>query len=63
MVSTVRQSMQSKPVDIVFVCVGGGGMLAGIAAYIKAIRPQVKIVGVEAVEAAGECNRICAHRQ
>ena len=31
-----------------FVCVGGGGLIAGIAAYIKAVKPEIKIIGVEA---------------
>ena len=35
----------------VFVPVGGGGLIAGIAGYIKALRPDVKIVGVEPFEA------------
>jgi threonine dehydratase len=35
----------------VFVPVGGGGLIAGIGSYIKAIRPDVKIVGVEPFEA------------
>ena len=34
----------------VFVCVGGGGMLAGIAKAIKAINPKVKIISVEPVD-------------
>ncbi|HBA65271.1 MAG TPA: threonine ammonia-lyase, biosynthetic [Methylococcaceae bacterium] len=33
--------------DAVFVPVGGGGLLAGIAAYIKFVRPEVKLIGVE----------------
>lgn len=33
--------------DAVFVPVGGGGLIAGIAAYIKAVQPKVKIIGVE----------------
>jgi threonine dehydratase len=36
------------PLDAVFIQVGGGGLLAGIAAYIKAVRPEVKIIAVEA---------------
>ena len=36
-----------------FACVGGGGLLAGIAAYIKSIRPDVLVIGVEANDAAG----------
>lgn len=35
----------------IFVCVGGGGMIAGIAAYVKRIAPQIRIVGVEAEDA------------
>ena len=33
--------------DAVFVPVGGGGLIAGIATYIKALRPEVRIIGVE----------------
>jgi len=38
---------QLPSTDIVFVPIGGGGLAAGIAAYIKAIRPEVKVIGVE----------------
>ena len=37
-----------EKIDAIFCCVGGGGLLAGIAAYVKAIRPSIKIIGVEA---------------
>lgn len=40
----------SRP-DIIFVPVGGGGLIAGIAAYVKATRPEVRIIGVEPDEA------------
>ena len=39
-------------IDIIFVPVGGGGLISGIAAYIKAVRPNVKIIGVEPEDAA-----------
>lgn len=42
-----------RPLDVIFVCCGGGGMLAGIAAYVKSVRPNVRIIGVEAADAAG----------
>ena len=42
-----------KQLDAVFVCCGGGGMLAGIATYFKTIRPDVRVIGVEAEDAAG----------
>ncbi len=41
----VRQ--QGEPFDAIFVSVGGGGLIAGIAAYIKALWPGTRIVGVE----------------
>ena len=39
------------PIDIVFVCVGGGGLLSGIASYIKYLSPSTKVIGVEHEEA------------
>jgi threonine dehydratase len=38
---------QCPELDAVFVPVGGGGLIAGIAAFIKALRPQTRIVGVQ----------------
>jgi threonine dehydratase len=38
-------------VSAVFVPIGGGGLIAGIAGYIKALRPDVRIIGVEPFEA------------
>jgi threonine dehydratase len=52
----------SQPVDAIFVCCGGGGMLAGIAAYVKHVRPSVKIYGVEAADAAGMTASLAAGR-
>ncbi len=46
----VRQHPQ--PIHAVFVCVGGGGMLAGVAAYIKSVRPDIRVIGVEPEDAA-----------
>ena len=37
----------SGPIEAIFVPVGGGGLIAGIAAYVKFVRPNVKIIGVE----------------
>ena len=41
-----------EPIDAIFVPVGGGGLIAGIAAYIKATTPEVKIIGVDADDSA-----------
>ncbi len=39
------------PIHAIFCCVGGGGLLAGVAAYIKAMRPEIRVIGVEAKDA------------
>ncbi|MBI1247801.1 threonine ammonia-lyase, biosynthetic [bacterium] len=36
-----------KPIHAIFVAIGGGGMISGIAAYIKAVRPEIKVIGVQ----------------
>ena len=38
----LRQYDYTK-IDAIFVCVGGGGLIAGIAAYVKRIRPEIKV--------------------
>jgi threonine dehydratase len=35
------------PIDAIFVAIGGGGLISGVAAYIKAVRPEIKIIGVQ----------------
>ncbi|GAA4337164.1 threonine ammonia-lyase, biosynthetic [Pigmentiphaga soli] len=35
------------PLDAIFVAVGGGGLISGVAAYIKQLRPEIRIVGVQ----------------
>jgi threonine dehydratase len=38
------------PIDAVFVAIGGGGLISGVAAYIKAVRPEIKVIGVQTVD-------------
>ncbi|WP_266156259.1 threonine ammonia-lyase, biosynthetic [Dyella silvatica] len=38
------------PLHAVFVPVGGGGLLAGVAAYIKTLRPDIRVIGVQAAD-------------
>src|SRR5690606_2085971 len=33
------------PIDAIFVAIGGGGLIAGVAAYIKQLRPEIKVIG------------------
>ena len=54
----VRQHQQ--PLDALFVPVGGGGLLAGVAAYVKYVWPRTRIVGVEPEDAA--CLKLAMER-
>jgi len=48
-----KELLQQQPnTDVIFIPVGGGGLLAGIAVYIKQLSPQTKIIGVEAEDSA-----------
>jgi len=38
------------PIDAIFVAIGGGGLISGVAAYVKAVRPEIKIIGVQTVD-------------
>jgi threonine dehydratase len=40
-------------IEAIFVPIGGGGLIAGISAYVKSLYPRIKIIGVEPEDAAG----------
>ncbi|MDA1246080.1 MAG: threonine ammonia-lyase, biosynthetic [Cyanobacteria bacterium] len=50
----------SSPPDVIYVAVGGGGLIAGIGAYVKTLWPQVQIVGVEPVDADAMARSLAA---
>ncbi|WP_455553470.1 threonine ammonia-lyase, biosynthetic [Comamonas kerstersii] len=41
------QKLGSPRLDAVFVAIGGGGLISGVANYIKAVRPEIKVIGVQ----------------
>jgi threonine dehydratase len=47
----------------VFVPIGGGGLAAGVAAYIKAVRPDIKVIGVETFDADAMRQSIAAGKR
>ena len=51
------------PLDAIFVAVGGGGLIAGIAAYVKRVRPAVRIIGVEPVDSDAMTRSLAAGRR
>ena len=40
-----------REIDAIFVAIGGGGLISGIASYVKRLRPNVKVIGVEPFDA------------
>ncbi len=49
-IEILRQSKQ--PPDAIYIAVGGGGLIAGIGAYVKSLWPQTEIIGVEPKDSA-----------
>ena len=46
-----QHSRHNGPITAVFCAIGGGGLAAGVAAYIKRLRPDIKVIGVETFDA------------
>jgi threonine dehydratase len=57
----LRQS--AGRMDAVFVPVGGGGLLAGMAAFLKALCPEVKVIGVEPIDSDAMARSLAAGRR
>ncbi|MEO8157387.1 MAG: threonine ammonia-lyase, biosynthetic [Betaproteobacteria bacterium] len=53
----------SGPIDAIFVAVGGGGLISGIGAYVKRLRPEIKLIGVEPVDADAMTRSLAAGRR
>jgi len=50
-------------IDAVFVAIGGGGLIAGVANYIKALRPEVKVIGVQMNDSDAMAQSVAAHER
>jgi threonine dehydratase len=51
------------PLDAVFIAIGGGGLISGVAAYIKQVRPEVKIIGVQSEDSCAMFQSIQAGKR
>src|SRR5438093_2148629 len=49
-----------QPLDAIFVAIGGGGLASGVAAYVKRVRPEVKIIGVQPEDSDAMARTIAA---
>ncbi|MFL9926722.1 threonine ammonia-lyase, biosynthetic [Herbaspirillum lusitanum] len=53
----------SAPIHAIFVAIGGGGLISGVAAYVKAVRPDIKIIGVQTRDSDAMARSIKAGRR
>ena len=51
------------PIDAIFVAIGGGGLISGVAAYVKALRPEIKIIGVQTTDSDAMVRSVKAGRR
>lgn len=58
-----QHKRQEGTIHAVFVAIGGGGLAAGVAAYIKAVQPEIKVIGVETFDADAMKRSIAAGKR
>jgi threonine dehydratase len=58
-----QHSRHDGPIHAIFCAIGGGGLAAGVAAYVKRVRPDIKIIGVETFDADAMARSIKAGRR
>ncbi|MBT8551472.1 threonine ammonia-lyase, biosynthetic [Polynucleobacter paneuropaeus] len=52
-----------KPIDAIFVAIGGGGLIAGIGEYVKAVSPKTQVIGVQSVDSDAMKRSLKANRR
>ena len=57
------QGLSQGKLDAVFVAIGGGGLISGVANYIKAVRPEVKVIGVQMNDSDAMIRSVEAHKR
>ena len=53
----------AEPIHAIFIAIGGGGLIAGVAAYVKAIRPDIKIIGVQTTDSDAMARSLAAGKR
>ncbi len=51
------------PIDAVFCAIGGGGLVSGVAAYLKAVRPEIRVIGVQTNDSDAMARSVQAGRR
>ncbi len=57
------QGLGSQKLDAIFVAIGGGGLISGVANYIKAVRPEIKVIGVQTYDSDAMHQSVQAHQR
>jgi threonine dehydratase len=57
------QGFNLNTIDAVFVAIGGGGLIAGVANYIKAVRPEIKVIGVQMDDSSAMMQSVTAGKR
>ncbi len=52
-----------EPIHAIFVAIGGGGLIGGVASYVKQIRPDIKIIGVQSTDSDAMARSLKAGRR
>ena len=55
--------VEHGPIHAVFVAIGGGGLIAGVAAYFKALAPQIRVIGVQTTDSDAMARSLAAGRR
>jgi threonine dehydratase len=50
-------------IDAIFVAIGGGGLISGIASYVKRVRPEIKVIGVQPIDSDAMARSLAAGRR
>ena len=53
----------TAPIHAVFAAIGGGGLISGVAAFIKQVRPEIKIIGVQTTDSDAMYQSLAAHER
>jgi threonine dehydratase len=53
----------TQPIHAIFVAIGGGGLISGVAAYVKELRPEIKIIGVQPADSDAMYRSLKAKRR
>ena len=51
---------RGRPIHAIFVAIGGGGLIAGISTYVKRVRPDIKVIGVQHIESDAMARSVAA---